>query len=339
MHAHSNETLSVCVPFKYYPRMKTLAILLIAMAGLSLHSCGKASRETVQVADESRSTRSVTFEGDSAMAYVTAQCAFGARVPGSSAHSQCAEWLEQRLAAWCDTVHVQHAPVTTFDGTRLQITNLVGVFNPQATQRVLLLAHWDCRPWADQDADPSRRHEPVMGANDAASGAAVMLELARIMHNTRPDVGVDLLFTDAEDWGEDGNDDSWALGTQYWVAHPHVAGYAPAFGILLDMVGARGACFAPEYFSTQYASGAVDMVWNIAKEAGFGALFVRKDGGAVTDDHIPVNKGGIPCIDIIDMRGESFFDGWHTTHDTPDVIDPLTLKAVGQTLSNLIYNY
>ncbi len=319
---------------------KRIAIHLLASAALALAACTSTHSEATSApSTPDTAVRHVEFVADSAKAYVDTQCAFGPRVPGTPAHSQCAQWLQQQLTRWCDTVYAQHAQVTTFDGTRLNITNLVGAVNPAAQKRLLIVAHWDCRPWADQDPDPARRREPVMGANDAASGVAVMLELARIMHAQRPEVGVDLLMTDAEDWGQENDDDSWALGTQHWAAHPHVEGYQPAFAILLDMVGARGAQFAPEYFSTQYAPSAVTLVWDTARQAGYANFFVNRSGGAVTDDHVPINRAGIPCIDIIDMRGDGFFSGWHTTHDTPDVIDSSTLKAVGQTLASLIYNY
>ena len=285
----------------------------------------------------------MTFSADSAYSYVKQQCDMGPRVPGTPAHERCAQWLTASLRQWCDTVVVQQAPVTTFDGKQLNCKNIVGTFNPQASDRLLVLAHWDCRPWADNDPDPSLRQQPVMGANDAASGTAVILELARLMAQQRPEVGVDLLLVDVEDWGENENEDSWALGTQCWANNPHVAGYRANCGILLDMVGTRGARFTQEYFSKQYAQGVIDMVWKTASQSGFGSYFINQDGGAITDDHVMVNRlAGIPTIDIIDMRLDSdtgFFDGWHTTHDTLDQIDPATLRAVGQTLVNLIYNW
>ena len=285
----------------------------------------------------------MTFSADSAYSYVKQQCDMGPRVPGTPAHERCAQWLTASLRQWCDTVVVQQAPVTTFDGKQLNCKNIVGTFNPQASDRLLVLAHWDCRPWADNDPDPSLRQQPVLGANDAASGTAVILELARLMAQQRPEVGVDLLLVDVEDWGENENEDSWALGTQHWANNPHVAGYRANCGILLDMVGTRGARFTQEYFSKQYAQGVIDMVWKTASQSGFGSYFINQDGGAITDDHVMVNRlAGIPTIDIIDMRLDSdtgFFDGWHTTHDTLDQIDPATLRAVGQTLVNLIYNW
>lgn len=308
-------------------------------------ACGSGNDATTSTAtdNESQTTKTMTFNADSAFAYVKQQCDMGPRVPGTPAHEQCAKWLTTQLRQWCDTVVVQPAQVTTFDGKTLNIKNIVGTFNPEATDRVLVLAHWDCRPWADNDPDEANHKQPVMGANDAASGVGVMLELARILSQERPEVGVDLLMVDAEDWGTDGDEDSWALGTQYWASNPHVAGYKANFGILLDMVGARGARFAQEYFSLQYAQGVVSLVWDTADKTGFGSLFVTQQGGAITDDHVMVNRiAGIPCIDIIDMRPDSesgFFDGWHTTHDTLDQIDPATLRAVGQTVANVILGF
>lgn len=287
--------------------------------------------------------RQVEFVADSALAMLQAQCAFGARVPGTAAHAECVGYIEKKLSSWADTVVTQKAQVTTFDGVALTAQNIMGRFNPEADTRILLLAHYDCRPWADKDENAQVQRQPVMGANDAASGVAVLMELARIMKANRPEIGIDLLFVDVEDWGDYENDGSWALGTQAWAGNFRQllgSDYSPTFGILLDMVGARGARFAPEYFSTQNAASVVQLVWDTAREQGYGNYFVNNGGGAVTDDHVVINNvAGIPCIDIIDMRGDGFFDGWHTTHDTVDNIDAATLKAVGQTLSHIIYNY
>ena len=321
--------------------------MLYAMVGLAMMTmaCGSGNNAATTTENNSDQTAppAMTFSADSAYSYVKQQCDMGPRVPGTPAHERCAQWLTASLRQWCDTVVVQQAPVTTFDGKQLNCKNIVGTFNPQASDRLLVLAHWDCRPWADNDPDSSLRQQPVMGANDAASGTAVILELARLMAQQRPEVGVDLLLVDVEDWGENENEDSWALGTQHWANNPHVAGYRANCGILLDMVGTRGARFTQEYFSKQYAQGVIDMVWKTASQSGFGSYFINQDGGAITDDHVMVNRlAGIPTIDIIDMRFDSdtgFFDGWHTTHDTLDQIDPATLRAVGQTLVNLIYNW
>lgn len=313
----------------------TAAMMMAACGGTATDNGDNQQDSTAQT------EQTTAFNADSAYAMVAHQCEFGPRVPGTEAHEACAKWLTEVLRERCDAVVEQRGTVTTFDGVTLHITNLVGSFNPEAQDRVLLLAHWDCRPWADNDADEARQREPVMGANDAASGVGVLLELARVWQQERPKVGVDILFVDAEDWGESGgDDDSWALGTQYWAAHPHVAGYTAQYGILLDMVGARGAKFRREQYSTYYAGDIQDRVWRAANSEGFSSTFLNEPGGAVTDDHIAVNQRGIPCIDIIDMRATptGFFDAWHTTHDTMDQIDRNTLRAVGKTLLHVIRN-
>lgn len=312
---------------------------IIALVGCKVQ---KQASDSNSASDSATATAVVDFNGNNAYKLVKAQCDFGPRVPGTPAHSKCAEWLEQQLRDYCDSTIVQQAQVTTFDGTTLNIKNLIGIINPDADNRILLLAHWDCRPWADNDPDPAKHKEPVMGANDAASGVAVLLELARVMNNKKPTVGVDILLTDAEDWGTNNVEESWALGTQYWAKHPHVEGYSPRFGILLDMVGAKGAKFSKEIQSMQYAPSVVNEVWDMAQQSGYGSYFDNNAGGAITDDHIVVNQMGIKCIDIIDMRqgGDTgFFDGWHTTGDTLDKIDPTVLKVVGQTVANVIYSY
>ncbi|MBO4723001.1 MAG: M28 family peptidase [Muribaculaceae bacterium] len=315
-------------------------LFLITITILTLFSCKsqKTGEETSNVDDVAAQV--VNFDGMSAYNLVKAQCDFGPRVPGTPAHSKCAEWLEQSLNQSCDTVIVQQGQVTTFDGKTLNIKNFVGSINPSNDDRILLLAHWDCRPWADNDPDPAKHREPVMGANDAASGVAVLLELARLMKEKKPNIGVDILLVDAEDWGTNDVEDSWALGTQYWAKNPHVAGYTARFGILLDMVGAKGAKFYKEYESLQFAPTVVGEVWDMAHNSGYGAYFENNFGTAVTDDHVVVNGMGIKCIDIIDTRQNGgFFEGWHTTDDTMNWIDQGTLKAVGQVVANVVYSY
>ena len=225
--------------------------------------------------------------------------------------------------------------------------------NPEATTRILLCAHWDSRPWADNDPDQSNWKKPIIAANDAASGVAVMLELARIINNgkaekaLRPQLGVDFVCFDAEDWGTPqwadvpDDADSWALGAQYWSKNlPQ--GYEARYGILLDMVGGVGAQFFQEGISLQYAPEIVKKVWRSAREVGFGSYFPKRMGGMVTDDHVPVNRyAKIPTIDIIpfypDCKQSGFGPTWHTLADNMENIDRNTLRAVGQTLVQVIY--
>ena len=310
--------------------------ILSMLPAAALMGCAQTTASQPASAAELR----VEFDGDSAAAYVAAQCAFGPRVPNTAAHSQCCDYLAAQLASRGATVTVQRASLTAYDGTRLDARNIIAEFNPDTAFRVMLLAHWDCRPWADNDPDPAKRGEPVMGANDGASGVAVLLELARQFSMKSPNIGVDILLVDAEDWGENQQEASWALGTQHWAKNMHRDSYHPAYAILLDMVGAPEARFCKEYFSMSYAAGIVNSVWGVAQSAGHSDYFPQSYGGAVTDDHLFINQAGIKCIDIIDHRdGTGFFEQWHTTHDTPDRVDPATLKAVGQTLANLIYQY
>ena len=307
---------------------------MVTACGHGTASSTDNETSTEAVATTTASERQA-FDGNGALDLTRQQCNFGPRVPGTQAHAKCADWLISTLKQSCDTVILQTGTVQTATEGKIGIKNIIGVINPDASQRLLLLAHWDTRPWADNDPDPANHSKPVMGANDGASGVGVLLQLARQLKADSTTLGIDILLVDAEDMGEDDNEDSWGLGTQYWVQHPHVQGYRPLFGILLDMVGAQNATFTREYYSMQYAGGFVDLVWNNAA----GNHFINAQGGAVTDDHVFVNRGGIPCVDIIDMRsdtGTGFCPEWHTLSDTMDGISATTLGEVGQTLLNVI---
>ncbi len=289
------------------------------------------------------------FIADSAMAYCQAQCDFGPRTMNSKAHDLCEEWIINKFKGFGLEVETQKADLTGWDGTKLHSTNIIAHFNPQAERRILICAHWDSRPWADNDPDSTNWHKPVLAANDGASGVGVMLEVARLLQNdTTLAIGVDLVCFDAEDYGTpqwaEKNEDSektWALGAQYWAKNlPE--GYNPQFGILLDMVGGQGAKIYQEHFSLRYAASIVDKVWSAARHAGFSSVFANEVGGGVTDDHIPVNEAGIPTIDIIpfypDCSQSSFGPTWHTINDDMEHLDSNTLKAVGQTLIQVIYS-
>jgi Peptidase family M28 len=268
-------------------------------------------------------------------------------VPNTKAHEACASYLSAELKRFGAEVVEQKADLIAFDGTVLKSVNIIGSFNPKAEARILLLSHWDSRPWADHDPDPALRKKPVMAANDGASGVGVMLEMARLMSKNKPTIGVDIFFCDSEDYGQPesagggSSENSWCLGTQYWAKTPHVPGYSARFGILLDMVGGKQATFYREQASEYYAANVVEKVWSQAKGLGFEQFFVNEKGGAITDDHIFVNQiTGIPTIDIIQYdpkSGTGFGTYWHTTHDTMDNVDKTTLNAVGTTLMHVVY--
>ncbi|MBD5201621.1 MAG: M28 family peptidase [Bacteroidales bacterium] len=316
--------------------MQKLAIILSIF--LLLTGCGKAQSGKNAAAEASERVEVPVFDADSAFAYVKRQVDFGPRVPNTAAHRATTEWLAESLRRRGAEVVEQKALLKAFDGTMLNATNIIGQFNPEAEDRLLLLAHYDCRPWADEDADESKRSLPVDGANDGASGVGVLLEVARQIALKNPGCGVDILFVDAEDYGSDEDEDSWALGTKYFVEHPFKEGYVATEAILLDMVGGRDARFYHEYFSQQNAPSLASRVWACAEEAGYGDRFINRLGGAVNDDHRRLIDAGIPAIDIIEYNPSSGFNpAWHTSADNMDNIDAATLKAVGQTLLNFIY--
>ena len=332
--------------------MKSIFSKVIVIFALifSAFSCDQAVQKSNSGNTGQREKKLVSipgFNADSAYYFVEKQVSFGPRVPGTEAHNRCAAYLKIKLAEFSDTVFVQNFKARTYDKITRSGVNLVGSFNPGAKKRILLMSHWDSRPFADQDPDVSKHNTPIDGANDGASGVGVLLEAARQFHRQKPDVGVDIVFFDMEDWGPPTDlhqyeEEYWGLGSQYWSKNPHVFGYDADFGILLDMVGAYDPTFLKEYFSRYYARYYVDMVWDKAKTLGYEDVFVNREGGAVNDDHLFVNKyAGIPSIDIIDLDAESangsFFDQWHTMGDNMEQIDRRSLKIVGEVLLNVVY--
>ncbi len=299
------------------------------------------SPQTEEVATSSL-VETPIFEADSAFAYVKKQVDFGPRVPGSVAHKACKEWYIQLLKSYGFSVQIQEFKETSYEGKSLVGYNIIAQYQPEKQKRILLAAHWDSRPKADKDS--VRTNEPIDAASDGASGAAVMLEVARAISQaqTKPNVGLDLIFFDLEDLGstDDVTGNSWALGSQYWSKNILPAGYRAYYGILLDMVGAKGATFPQEGSSMQYAQGIVQNVWNIAGELGYSNYFIAEPGAGITDDHTAVNEiAKIQMIDIVDLKnGNDVFPAYHHTHkDNLDIIDKNTLKAVGQTLLQVLY--
>ena len=326
----------------------SVAMFVAVVLACSCASCKNSAKTSAAEAD-TIALVGPTFSADSAYAFTAAQCAFGERTMNSRAHDLCGEWIMKKFASYGMTVEAQDADVKGWDGTTLHSRNIIARFRPEATTRILLCAHWDSRPWADNDPDSTNWRKPVMAANDGASGVAVMLEIARALQSdTTLKVGVDFVCFDAEDWGTPqwadvaDDADTWALGAQHWATHlPE--GYKARYGILLDMVGGAGSKFYQEGVSKQYAAEIVNKVWRTAAGIGYGSFFPMKDGGMLTDDHVPVNeKAGIPCIDIVpffpDCQQSSFGPTWHTVNDTMENIDPNVLKAVGQTVLQVLYS-
>lgn len=301
-----------------------------------------------------------TFSADTSYAFVKQQVDFGPRVPGSTAHQRCGDWMVSRLKSFGATITEQTTNLKTFEGKSIPVRNIIAAFSPEKKNRVLLCAHWDSRPFADKDKEQSLWKKPIDGANDGGSGVGVLMEIGRQLSLSPSDIGVDLIFFDAEDLGtaefaredakevlNEGFTTSWCLGSQYWGKNKHVPGYNARFGILLDMVGAADATFNKERYSMEFASDVMSLVWNTASKMGHNALFTSEEVEGVVDDHFFVTRGGIRCIDIIDTRsqvmtmglgGYRFANYHHTHNDNISIIDKNTLQAVGQTLMQVIYN-
>ncbi len=286
------------------------------------------------------------FNADSAYAYVETQVAFGPRVPNTEAHKACALWLKEKLSSFCDEVVMQEVMARAYNNKVLNGYNIIGSFNPEARKRILLCAHWDSRPYADHDPDPANHRKPIDGANDGASGVGVLLETARQMSQHKPNIGVDIIFFDLEDYGEPQgtqyNGEYWALGSQHWAKSPHSPGYHANFGILLDMVGAPDATFYMEGTSMYFAPQIMRKVWNTAHKLGYNNYFIKEESSAITDDHLYINQiAKIPTINIIHRDPETptgFFKYWHTVKDNIEHIDPATLNVVGKIVLKVVYN-
>ena len=328
--------------------MRNAILFILCVCFAASCSTSKKSRQ------ESMSVVSIAFNADSAYAFCAAQCSFGPRIMNSEAHDRCADWIEQKFTQYGYGVTRQQADLKGYDGTVLHATNIIATApdsqSSAAKPRILVCAHWDSRPWADNDPDSVNWRKPVMAANDGASGVAVMLELARVLQqNDSARVAVDFICFDAEDYGYpqwetiDDPGNTWALGAQYWAANPHVSGYKARYGILLDMVGGQGAQFYQEIMSKYYAKHIVDKVWRAASVVGYGSSFPTVEGAQITDDHIPVNTvANIPCIDIIpyypNCEQSSFGPTWHTVNDDMAHLDKNTLLAVGQTIIQVLFS-
>ncbi len=325
--------------------------LVVLLTLFIMVGCGEQEQKSQKVHSKKKVKKVAVpeFSSDSAYYYVEQQVAFGPRVPGSEAHEQCANYFVDFFTRLNIKVYNQEFKARTFDGKILDGRNIIAAINPEAKKRILLSAHWDSRPFADHDNDETKHYTPIDGANDGASGVGVLMEIARQMSISKPNIGVDIILFDLEDYGQHASlsrtangESTWCLGSQYWSKNPHIVGYDAQFGILLDMIGAEGAVFGHEYFSTKYAQGVITKVWRKASSLGYGDVFINADGGAVTDDHVFINRYAyIPTIDIIHHSSASesgFFNHWHTMDDTMDKISQYSLKAVGETVIHVAYN-
>lgn len=317
------------------------SILILAFV-LTVSACRSGDSDRLQFEAGNRPVPN--FNADSAYAKIIQQLRFGPRNPGSEGHRQALDYLVQQLNSYAGNrmVFTQRFQHRGYGGDTLQMANIIAAFNPESPDRIMLCAHWDTRPRGEHD--PTEPEAPIPGADDGASGTAVLLEMARLFSEHPPPIGVDIVLFDGEDYGREGNIERYFLGSRYWSNNPPVKDYRPRFAVLLDMVGGEGAVFPKELNSMEFAPGLVNELWEIAAQKGYDSLFVDREGARISDDHLVINRiRRIPTIDIIrhtrGAQGEPVFAPyWHTQRDDSTIIDTATLEAVGEVLSELVYN-
>jgi hypothetical protein len=315
-----------------------LNILIVFAFLVCFSSCKKAPQESTITQPDYTKVEIPTFNADSAFHYVKAQCDFGPRTPMSKASQLCGDYLINFMKQYADTIYVQTFSSKLWDGTNVEGRNIIASFNPQASDRVVLAAHWDSRLWADEDPNEENHKKAIDGANDGASGVGVLMEIARVFRQKENPQGVDIVFFDLEDqgtpsWAESDVEDQsdWCLGSQHWSKTPHYPFYTANYGILLDMVGYKNLRFTKEGLSMHYAASIMNKVWEIAAAKGYSNIFINEQTYPIMDDHHWVNlTARIPMIDIVQNDPTcSFFPFWHTMQDNMDNISKESLKIVG----------
>ncbi|HKB86175.1 MAG TPA: M28 family peptidase [Ignavibacteriaceae bacterium] len=322
-------------------KFKNLFLLLIVL--IMIAGCEKKEEyEISKPAFDIQQNDSIpVFNGEDAYAFTKAQVDFGPRNPGSNGHTLALTYLQNELNKYADEMILQSFTYPGYNED-LNLTNIVARFNPGNKNRILICAHWDTRPRSEHSSDSTKRDLPIPGANDGASGCGVILELANILHKEKPGIGVDLVLLDGEDYGKESDLDNYCLGSKYFSVHiPD--GLYPGFAILLDMVGDKEAVFMKEANSVEYAPDIVNLIWSTAVQLNASA-FIPRTGGAIYDDHIPLNQAGIKTIDIIDadlvgadtpVERRNY---WHSDKDTMENIGKNTLQQVGTVLTYILYS-
>lgn len=302
------------------PTSTTSTVLLILLLAACQARAGDGSGKTP-----------VEFNGRTALTYIERQMSFGPRIPNKPGHQQEADWLLTELHSRADTVIVQDISHRLRNGEVLHLRNFFARFRPQATERVLFLAHWDTRPMADKSANLAQQRMPVPGANDGASGVAVLLGVADALKAKPPTIGVDLLFVDGEDYGDFADTNDVLIGSRWFAAH-QPPGYQPLYAVLFDMVGDKDLQIFQEGQSVAFAPEVVQRVWRVAAERGHERQFIPNVKHTLTDDHVSLQKVGIHAIDVVDFD----YPPWHTTEDTLDKVSAESLQIVGDVAVALI---
>jgi hypothetical protein len=308
-------------------------MLVILFFCLVVGCKGDAKEGTAAQRSPSTGATATGFDGNAAYNYAKAQVDFGPRVPGSPAAKKAGDWIILQMRSRADTVIVQSFTHTTADGKKLPLRNILARFRPELPERVLYLTHWDSRPISESAGTEAERKLPVPGANDGASGVGMFIALGDILKKTKPNVGVDLLFTDGEDYGQFGPPEVDVLiGSKYFASHLPSQGYTPLYGVLWDMIGDKDLRIPYEMNSFQQAPEVVSRVWQTAADLGYGSVFVQESGGLITDDHIPLLNVGLRVIDVIDL----VYAPHHTPQDTMDKISAKSLAIVGDVATALV---
>lgn len=320
--------------------MKWIKYLLVGALFLSLLVSCKEDKSSAAVSTVKKSVTIPIFNADNAFQNIEKQLAFGYRVPGTAEHKACGEWIAESMKSLGANVIIQDFEADFLGKKNVPSFNIMTQFNPDHKKRILLGAHWDSRLIADKDDE--RADQPIPGADDGASGVAVLLEIARIISENPIDMGVDIIFFDTEDQGDNNSNESWAKGSQYWGKNKVPKNYDAEYGILLDMVGSEGAVFGLEEYSYVNARPYQEKIWTLAKRMGYSDFFRDETSGAVMDDHFWVMKNAsIPMLDIINQKpgDRSSFGEYHHTHDDDiDIISKRTLRVVGQVVTAALYN-
>lgn len=274
----------------------------------------------------------ILASAERAFASLTEQCDFGPRMPGMAGHADCRRYLVTELAKSTHRVATQDFALSV-GGVDLELTNIIAQHNPEASDRILLCAHWDTRPFADQDPDPANQNTPILGANDGASGVAALLEVSRVLRERNADRGVDIVLFDGEDWGR--TVDNMFLGSRYFARSALANVPARPFGILLDMVGDSDLHIWREGFSDRAADPVADRIWGAVTTLGYHRYFSDEVAYTLFDDHIPLNEAGIMTADVIDFR----YPYWHTIQDTPDKCSGESLRVVSDVVLRVLDDY
>lgn len=316
--------------------------LLIISPGLILGESEddlKSMAISMTVGGRSMAMKAPAFSGNRAYEHLKKQCSFGSRVPGSKAHNDCLYWMVGELHKYAQDVTLQMFKSKPLGYTEtVQMTNVIARFNVKSEERLLLAAHWDTRPWADKDPDMNNRNKPVPGANDGASGVAVLLHAAELFRKNPPPIGIDLVLLDGEDSGTYTEMNSWCLGAQEFVKRMKTVRIPPKAGILLDMIGDKNLNIKRELNSIAASSEMMDRIWAAASALGIDA-FKRETMDGIIDDHVFLTAGGIPTVDIIDFEyGDKNNSLWHTLMDRPENCSAESLEAVGKVLMRVVYS-